>query len=159
MDRIIDLWAFSALVGGIGYMCWIFSKQRLVARSQTWPAATGTISHSEMGTDTSLTGTSRTANKTYAARIKYRYMVGSRVYNGNTICLGGVLNTSFKSRAEERLDKYPEGATVAIYYNPANPKVSCLERHGEIAYFGYLIGGGIALFGALILLDIVNFGR
>ena len=158
MDRFIDLWAFSALVCGIGYMGWIFYKQRLVTRSQTWPIAIGTITHSKIGVDNSQTGPSRTANRTYAASIEYRYMVGPRVYSGKTICLGGVLNTSFKSRAEERLDKYPEGTTVDVYYNPANPEVSCLERHGEITLFGYLIGGGLALFALLILLDVINPG-
>lgn len=158
MDKFIDLWAFSALIGGIGYMVWIFLKQRLVAGSQTWPAATGTITRSEMGVDSSQTGPSRTANRTYAARIEYRYMVGPKVYAGKTICLGGVLNSSFKGRAEDRLAKYPEGTTVAIYYNPENPEVCCLERRGEIALFGYLIGAGLALFAALILLDVINLG-
>lgn len=158
MDRFIDLWAFSALVGGIGYMIWIFLKQRLVTRSQTWPAATGTITRSEMGVVSGQSGPSRTANRTYAARIEYRYMVGSRVYSSKTICLGGVLNSSFKGRAEERLDKYPEGASVTIYYNPASPEVCCIERHGEISMFGYLIGAGLALFAALILLDVINLG-
>ncbi len=158
MEKIIDLWAFSALIGGIGYMGWIFYKQRLVAKSQTWPTATGTITRAKMGTDNSQTGPSRTANRTYSANIEYRYMIGSKVYVGNTICLGGTLNTSFKSRAEERLTKYSEEAVVAVYYNPSKPEVSCLERHGEIATFGYSIGGGLALFALLILIDVINFG-
>ncbi len=152
MDKLIDLWAIAALISGIGYMGWIFSKQRLVARSQTWPSATGTIILSKIGSSSSQTGTSHTANKTYAARIKYHFKVGPRVYAGNTICLGGVLNSSFKNRAEERIEKYSKGATVTIYYNPENPKINCLERHGEITLFGYLLGGGFALFALLVLM-------
>ena len=152
MDKLIDLWAIGALISGIGYMGWIFSKQRLVAKSQTWPSATGTIILSKIGSNSSQTGTSYTANKTYAASIKYHFKLGSRIYTGNTICLGGVLNTSFKSRAEEPMEKYSKGETVTIYYNSANPKINCLERHGEIALFGYLIGGGMALFGLLVLM-------
>ncbi len=156
MDRFIDLWAFGALICGIGYMCWVFYKQRLVAKSQSWPSVSGTITQADLGVDSNLTGPSMTPNRTYKASIGYRYMVGSRVYSGDTICIGGVLNTSFKSRAQDRLDRYREGATVSVYYNPDKPENSCLERHGEIALFGYLIGGGMALFGLLILLDVIG---
>jgi hypothetical protein len=152
LDKLIDLWAIGALISGIGYMGWIFSKQRLVARSQDWPSVTGTIILSKINLNSSQTGASQTANKTYSARIKYHFKVGLRVYTGNTICLGGVLNTSFKSRAESRMEKHSKGATVTIYYNPTNPKTNCLERHGEIALFGYLIGGGMALFALFVLI-------
>jgi hypothetical protein len=50
------------------------------------------------------------------------------------------------------MEKYSKGATVTIYYNPTNPKINCLERHGEIALFGYLIGGGMALFALFVLI-------
>lgn len=158
MNRIVDLWAFSALVCGIGYMGWIYFKQRLVAKSQSWPFVNGTINQSGLDVDSRQTGPSMTTNRTYNANIGYRYMVGSKVYTGNTICIGGVLNTSFKSRAQERLDRYREGSTVSVYYNPEKPEISCLERQGEIATFGYLIGGGMALFGLLLLLDVIRPG-
>lgn len=159
MERFIDLWAFAALISGIGYIGWVFFKQRLVTKSQTWPSTNGTITSASLGKDSRMTGPSHTANRTFSARIKYRYMVGSRVYSNDTICIGGELNSSFKGRAEERLDKYPEGATVPVYYDPSNPAKSCLERRGEIALFGYAIGAAITIFGLLILLDVIHFGR
>ncbi len=156
MDRFIDLWAFGALICGICYTGWVFSKQRLVAKSQSWLSVSGTITQADLSADSNLTGPSMTPNRTYKASIGYRYMVGSRVYSGDTICIGGELNTSFKSRVQNRLDRYREGATVTVYYNPAKPEISCLERQGEIALFGYLIGSGVALFGLLILLDVIG---
>ena len=158
MDRLIDLWAYGVLISGIGYMGWVFCKQRLVAKSQTWPSVPGTISHSGLGVDSKLAGPSMTSNRTYNASISYRYMVGSRVFTGGTICIGGVLNTSFKDRAQERVDRYREGSTVTVYYNPDKPETSCLERQGEIALFGYLIGGGMAFLGILLLLDVIHPG-
>jgi hypothetical protein len=153
LESLIDLWAIGALITGIGYMGWIFSKQRLVARSQTWPSTPGTIMLSKIDVNSRLTGPSHTANRTYGARIKYHFKIGPRVYTGKTICLGGVLNTSFKSRAENRVEKYSKGATATVYYNPENPKINCLERDGEIAMFGYLIGGGFALFALVVLMQ------
>ena len=158
MNRFIDLWAFIALACGIGYMGWIFFKQQLVTRSQSWPSVNGTINQSGLDVDSRLIGPSMTPNRHYNASIGYRYMVGSKVYTGDTICIGGVLNTSFKSRAQERLDRYREGSTVTVYYNPEKPEISCLERQGEIATFGYLIGGGVTLFGLLLLLDVIRPG-
>jgi len=159
LERFIDLWALAAVVCGIGYIGWVFYKQLLVSKSQHWPAVDGTIINASLGKQSSQTGPGRTTNRTYAARINYRYMVGSRVYSNNIICIGGELNSSFKGRAEERLAKFPEGTTVPVYYDPANPARSCLERRGEIALFGYAIGSAITLFGLLILLDVINFGR
>lgn len=159
MERFIDFWAFAAALCGIGYMGWVFYKQRLVAKSQSWPSTPGTVTRSELGTSRGTSGPGRTPNRTFSARIEYRYMVGPKVYRNNTICIGGELNTSFRSRAESRLRQYPEGAEVPVFYDPANPARSCLERRGEIALFGYLIGSVFALIGLLILFDIIALGR
>lgn len=158
MSHFIDLWAAAAMLCGLGYIAWVYFRQSMVRRSRSWPTTTGTVVRSELNRSTSLTGPSRTPNRTFGARIEYNYMVGTRVYRGTTISVGGTFDTSSNDRAQEWLDKYPLGATVTVSYDPTHPEICCLEHSHEAALFGYLIGAVFALLGLLVLLDVIPVG-
>jgi hypothetical protein len=55
-------------------------------------------------------------------------------------------------RAQSIVDRYPDGATVTVYYNPADPSDAVLER-GNTPGIGvlYIIGGIFAVAGLLFL--------
>ncbi len=62
-------------------------------------------------------------------RVIYEYMVGAIEYQGDQIRAGEKFWAARTSRdAYDTIDRYPEGMAVTVYYNPANPTESALER-------------------------------
>lgn len=117
----------------------IWIKQDKVKRSQRWPSVQGEVVESEVRKESRIMA-NHTPLTTFHARIRYRYVVGGSAYESDTICLGGELNTSMMGRAEERCFQYPVGALVTVYYDPRDPRSSCLEKKGELTWFVYGIG-------------------
>jgi hypothetical protein len=87
----------------------------------------------------------------YSARIQYEYEVRGRRLFGKKICMGGEMDTSFRSRAEARCRRYRPGKTVQVYYNPAKPNLCCLEPTAKLGPLLYAIGGAFVGIGAFLL--------
>jgi hypothetical protein len=63
--------------------------------------------------------------------MRYQYRVGAKDYEGDGFQIGG------KSRAvgliaKALIKKYPEGRSVDVYYDPADPARSALEQKGSV---------------------------
>lgn len=57
--------------------------------------------------------------------VVYEYQVGGETYTANTVHTG---NTAVGPRQAQRIaDRYPIGADVPVYFDPANPKEAVLE--------------------------------
>ncbi len=59
------------------------------------------------------------------AEIDYEYRVDGKTFRSKRISIGEDLGDLF---VEQRLAKYPAGASVKVYYNPRNPSQAVLER-------------------------------
>jgi hypothetical protein len=95
-------------------------KARQAAR---WPSAAGVITRSRTRVVKERRVQEVTTAKTVAA-LEYQYEVDGIRYHGTQIRAGD----RFGSVPEaEILDRFPEGATVPVYYNPAAPGESVLE--------------------------------
>jgi hypothetical protein len=118
-------------------------------QSLSWPQAEGAISHSAVLQRMQQSSDSTNA-ATYKADVTYRYKVQGRDYSSERISLADF--SSSTGRAQGIVDRYPDGATVTVYYNPANPSHAVLER-GSTTGIGvlYLIGGIFAAAGLLFL--------
>ena len=112
--------------------------------SKGWPEAIGQITKSEFVVSTAGDGTS------YSANIQYRYRVENEVYESRRLKFGGHLNGE-RHYNEQLVAKYPEGATVAVYYNPGNPKTAVLEQSIPFAAYSVGLGGMVYLLAILTL--------
>ena len=139
---------------GVGaYALWWGSKVKKRAEdSLSWRSSEGKIVSSDVITDYS--GGYRSSNRTYKADILYEYQVGRTTYTHDKICVGGQLQVSWGNKAEDYCQKYPEGKTVQVFYNPDDPQDACLERREETSLFVKLVGG---VFGVVGLLILTNF--
>jgi hypothetical protein len=100
-----------------------------VRKASRWPATTGTITNSivkaiknkpgDAGYDFSDT---EVFNQPF---VEYEYAVNGRKLRGNRITIGEKIS-GFE--IESTLARYPVGAAVTVYYDPANPKNAVLER-------------------------------
>ena len=57
--------------------------------------------------------------------VEYEYKVNDRKLRSDRIMIG---HAKSESELESVLDRYPLGAKVVVYYNPADPKDAVLER-------------------------------
>ena len=126
----------AAGLGACGYAVW---KHLLVRRSASWPRVMGEVTRSEIVRTSS--GHWQSPNTIFKAIVEYDYEVAGGRYHGDTIDLGGTVNTSIVRHAERRCARYPVGARVTIVYDPEGPEHACLERSSN----GPLLLGAIGL--------------
>jgi hypothetical protein len=91
--------------------------------AQAWPGTMGTVLMSSV--QTKHTG----KNLSIYPVVVYQYQVNGQTYQNQTIKAGEqYFNVRIMGQAQETVNKYPIGAQVMVYYNPANPQDSALER-------------------------------
>lgn len=89
-------------------------------RAQNFSQTTGHITHSEVTSHDDGEGTM------YGASIRYRYEVNGQAFEGKRIRFGAGAYSE-PDWAESAVNNYPDGATVAVYYNSRHPSESVLE--------------------------------
>ena len=93
-------------------------------RAATWVEGQGRITRSEV-----IARAHKFAGETSEIRnfpdIDYSFKVEGVTYKGSRISIG---NDTAGANTEATLKRYPKGAAVTVYYDPANPKNCVLER-------------------------------
>lgn len=145
------VFALVFIVGG-----WLFYKnisQTIVDEANAsveWPTVQGILSFSNIETSIS------DGDEMYRVDLLYAYTVQGENYTGNRIStIDG--STSSISEVERKLNKYPEGELVNVYYDPNNHHVSLLETGAD--FFTYAMSYGPLLFsfiGVLLFLQSVK---
>ena len=99
----------------------------LAARTSTrWPETEGFIIESRAG-----------SNCTYCwPTINYYYTVASQSFVGSNIT-AGPQDYYTRGEAKAKASSYTVGSKLAVYYDPKDPAVSCLEP-GVLRWFTYL---------------------
>ena len=93
------------------------------AAAQSWPGTMGTVLMSSVQSKHSGKSTS-----IYPV-VVYQYVVNGKSYQSQTIKAGEqFFSVRVLGQAHETVRRYPPGAQVMVYYNPANPEESALER-------------------------------
>lgn len=121
---------------------------RKVREAQLWPSVKGRVVKSYVKR-------SGRKNRVYRAVLRYTYSVRGRQYKGRRYALGGELDTSSLARAEARCARYPEDSEPEVFFDPSNPKDSCLERVQEgklfVIFMGVMFAGiGLAMLAGLL---------
>ncbi|MBV8210959.1 MAG: DUF3592 domain-containing protein [Burkholderiaceae bacterium] len=131
---------------GAGILYYARGVAAKAKKSLSWPSIEGVISHSAvlMRTQTSSSGNTLM----YQADVAYRYKVKGQDYSSSRITLMDYSSTT--GHAQDVVARYPDGSTVAVYYNPADPSDAVLEPGGNTGItIVHLIGwlfAGVGLF-------------
>lgn len=152
MDQTISF----ILIGGLGLILFILAmlqKNKAKKVAETWPKTSGTVEKSELSIrqDTDSDGSSST---TYAAHVVYSYQVEGKQLNNDKIGFGSVLGG--RKKAEMKVEEYPVGKVVAVYYDPKDPTKSVIEP--VATSFSILLVAGILLIALAVVVGIV-FGQ
>lgn len=100
------------------------------SRSNSWPGTKGVIESTQWEDELRDNGD---AVSSYIAKLVYRYTVGGREFHGSTI---GYDVSGQDAVAHGLLDRRAAGASITVYYDPANPSRAVLVR--GIAPFEYV---------------------
>jgi hypothetical protein len=145
--------AFTIFFGG-GFMCAAFimlffvgilSIKTLLA--MRWPATEGVIVAGHIASSHSSEG-----GTSYRPVIVYQYQVGERTYQNDLLAFGAKNYSGSYGGAQRKIQKYPPGGRVQVYYNPGKPQKSVLEVRAtgstllllmSILFMCIGIGGGL----------------
>lgn len=134
----------AAMLGLIAFA--VIVKLREAQAAKNWQSTSGKIIRSEIRTIRKR-GLEERETVRSAPAIAYEYNVGGKRYKGERISLAENLP---ESEIEATLARYPLGAQVTVYYDPANPQQAVLERDlppdfgkGLAGMFAFLGGGAL----------------
>jgi len=82
-----------------------------------WREVTGTILKSEVQFDW----------EDYRPVVEYQYEVDGVSYRGDTIVVGPLVQFNWKGPATRVIERFPVGASVTVYVDPANPRRASLQ--------------------------------
>lgn len=128
-------------------------KWQQVAAASKWPATTGRIVSSQaearrVAKSRAVEDMVKTDEIRNFAAVTYAFNVGKAKFHGNRIGIG---EDSGNMDVAGTLKRYPKGAEVTIYYDPANPRNCLLERDPPSdSFFRSVFGIGFAV-GAIIV--------
>jgi len=94
-------------------------------QSNSWVATDGTVQSTNIRTSYD----SDDNDYTYYTQIEYSFLVDGISYTGNHWDpIGTETGSSSRTYAESKLDKYPIGSTVTVYYDAYNPSKNALSK-------------------------------
>lgn len=118
------------------------------AASAAWPSTEGRITRSR------LERSHRDGSTSVTADVGYEYAVAGATHEGFRVWIGDGYSASPGREFRAAVGRYPEGARVTVFYDPADPAESVLEPgatwSGSIVF---LIGLGLLALGSLIVLS------
>ncbi len=117
--------------------------------TESWPSTTARILSSEVREDVETSrdsGGMRRTKTTYRPALRYEYAIDGRTYQGYRIKADDYGGSA--SRAYNAVNRYPVGAEVTVYYDPADPGQAVLEQ-GADGTAVYLFGGVGVLFSVI----------
>lgn len=114
------LLAIALLIGAVIVDWYLIQRAMLQhASGTTWQQTTGTIV-------TTTVTSRRTKNaRRYRVAVTYEYQAGGETRTGSTIVVDDSRGPSFRSEADARR-AYPQGASVPVFVDPADPKNAAL---------------------------------
>ena len=137
------LFGLGLTVLGVFWLSHAVRGRRVLAEAADWPTADGVILDSTVHRGAG-------AKPVWEARVRYAYRVGSARIESDRVTLAGRFRGS-RTRAEQRVARYPVGANVMVRHHPHDPQRAYLELAHE-AWWLEIIGGIAGLIAGTALL-------
>jgi hypothetical protein len=141
---------FTAIAGVIVY------RARRAQRAARWPATPGRIERSNRETRP-IASTFKARNVGNVPDIEYSYNVGGVDHRSTAIAVADI--GADPAAIDAALDRYPVGRSVLVYFNPANPSETLLERDAPLRPSTLYLGAGFTfLLGLAIVFAFTSIG-
>lgn len=123
------------MLGGMGIFTALFAYaiQKQVWAAKNWSIAAGRILTAEMEEYQKWeTSKGRSRLRTFfRPSVVYTFEVKGQQYISDQVSFGGQFSATSSSLFNRRIQRYPEGSNVSVYYNPQNPTESVLEPRAQ----------------------------
>jgi hypothetical protein len=118
---IAGAWGLAYLVSTVPivFAAVIILKLQEAKRAAAWPSASGRIVRSEVKTE------KRNNLDVVSARVDYEFEVRFDKFRGNRVSLAEITS---EPEVRAIVARYKVGASTPVYYDPADPRNSVLER-------------------------------
>jgi len=118
-----------------------------------WKKTTGKIIKSHLKKDNSTL-----SYDTYLPDVEYEYTVKGKKFTGNKIFISDF--ESDRETIQQLINKFPEGSTVTVFYNPFNPSESILLRSYHSGMFIQLLVffSMLSVFIFTLVFEIIYYG-
>lgn len=138
---------------GIGFAIWGVLVVIEAHSAANWPTVEGTIINSTLEHRVNTTSSGK-GKWYYEARIKYGYSVDGVGYESKRV---DFKSASYQYKSEvipsTIVRRYPANKTVAVHYNPKDPKKAVLETAITfMTYIGLLIGAFLTGLGVFLFM-------
>jgi hypothetical protein len=136
----------SVFVGFVVHSFWRAADAQL-----RYQPAEGTVLESRVTSSSDSDGT------TYGYGIRYRYAVGGQSFEGDRYAFGAGKSSDGHGRASQLVRQHPVGSKLTVYYDPAKPQQSVIERHVDpmmkflVLFLQPFVLVGVGLIGALVM--------
>ncbi|MFN2215995.1 MAG: DUF3592 domain-containing protein [Anaerolineales bacterium] len=140
---------FASVCGGFFFLVTIalglylvisnINARKKAGASQSWPSVSGTVTNAQVKESVSSDDDDNETVSYYPA-VEYTYQVGGQQFSGKRLSFGGLITTGNYGKVQEKLQKYPVGGQVPVFYDPQNPSDSVLEREAGGFRAGMIIG-------------------
>ncbi|MCC6146131.1 MAG: DUF3592 domain-containing protein [Anaerolineaceae bacterium] len=127
------------LAAGGGLVFFNLRSHRKAELSRDWPGVQGKVTVSTVR-ETSSTDDDGYASTYYHPKVEFEYEVGGQTHTGKHVSFGGSTGYGHPAQAKAKLEHYPVGALVQVYYNPERPSEAVLERQAGGFKLGMAIG-------------------
>jgi hypothetical protein len=107
---------------GLGVLLYGYRILTFAQVSRAWPSTDGEVAVSDLQRDEDSDGSTM-----YQAEVSYRYEVGGKPLVANRVFFGDGVSVSSSAGAVRRVDRYPAGSKVRVYYDPEKPARAVLE--------------------------------
>lgn len=151
MEFLIVLGSGAFLLG-LGVVIWIVVTKRRGQGEANWPSASGQVVSAKI---VALEReTPEGVVRSFTPVVHYIYTVGESAYESQQRNAYPDETATFAEpeRAQAVVDKYRPGASVRVFYNPANPKQAVLEApkpaaHNAVIFYGVtnMVAGAIII--------------
>lgn len=132
------------IIALVFFLLWIRAR-RQVSVARGWPTTTGRVLSAEVEKRRSHSSTGGYSTSYYPV-IHYEYQVNGKRYQNNRLTINEI-GLGMYGRVQKKVDQYPPGSRVQVYYNPDDPYESVLETRAP--------AGGIYLFVAVLIVVIL----
>lgn len=133
------------IIAGVFFYLWLRGRGKVNAAND-WPSTTGKVLFATVEARRSRSGQSGYSTS-YYPKIVYEYEVNGQRFHSDRFNLGWEVGRGWQSGVQKTVERFPVGSLVPVYYNPAKPDESALEKSAPAS--------NIFLFIALLIVAIL----
>jgi len=111
---------------GLGLVALAIHLHFVASTSEEWSSTTGVVVASYIRRTGAGNAGEAGDTTTYSPVVKYEYRIGSDPYAGSRIGFGDFFYNWYSSK--RRVDAFPKGSNVTVYFDPQDPSNAVLDR-------------------------------